>query len=188
MHYEPVRFAARAKAGVRAARDRRGAGRYQRAMTIAFSPAREEDFEPLLALRMLALRESLERLDRFDPERGRRRFRAEFSPTRTRLIHADGAFAGCVTVTAPDDDGFAWIKTLYLRPELQGRGVGAAAMAAILAETDAAGTPTRLSVLVGSDANRFWTRLGYVETYRDALDIYYEREAGAQPPASALAR
>lgn len=146
-------------------------------MAVTFTPAAEPDFETLLALRMAALRESLERLDRFDPERGRRRFRAEFSPAHTRLIHADGTFAGCVTVTDPDPDGFVWIKTLYLDAAVQGRGVGAAAMAQILAETDAAGLPTRLSVLIGSDANRFWTRLGYVETHRDALDVYYERPA-----------
>lgn len=144
-------------------------------MSVAFRPATESDFESLLALRMVALRESLERLDRFDLERGRHRFRAEFSVQHTRLVLWDGAFAGCVTVTDPDTDGFAWIKTLYLRADLQGQGVGAAVVARILAETDAARIPTRLSVLVGSDANRFWTRQGYVETHRDALDIYYER-------------
>lgn len=147
-------------------------------MSVTFSLAAERDFETLLALRMEALRESLERLDHFDPARGRRRFRAEFSVRHTRLIHCEGAFAGCVTVTDPDADGFVWIKTLYLDAAQQGRGVGAAAMARILAETDAAGVPTRLSVLIGSDANRFWTRLGYVETHRDALDVYYERGCG----------
>lgn len=144
-------------------------------MSITFSLAAESDFETLLALRMVALRESLERLDHFDPERGRRRFRAEFSDRHTRLIHWNGRFAGCVTVTDPDTDGCVWIKTLYLDAALQGQGVGAATMALILAETDAAGLTTRLSVLVGSDANRFWARLGYVETHRDALDVYYER-------------
>ncbi|MGA0603589.1 GNAT family N-acetyltransferase [Caulobacter sp. KR2-114] len=144
-------------------------------MDLRFTPATEADFEALLDLRMTALRASLERVGRFDLARGRRRFRAEFSPAHTRLIHADGAFAGCVTVTPPEADGAVWIRTLYLRAQAQGRGVGAAAMAAILAETDALGHPTRLSALVGSDANRFWTRLGYVETHRDAIDVYYLR-------------
>jgi GNAT superfamily N-acetyltransferase len=143
-------------------------------MPLTFAPATEADFERLLALRMTALRESLERVGRFHPERGRRRFRAEFSTDHTRLIHDDGAFAGCVTVV-DEADGSTWIKTLYIDPAAQGRGVGARAMAAILADTDARRRPVRLSVLVGSDANRFYTRLGFTETHRDAIDIYYER-------------
>jgi GNAT superfamily N-acetyltransferase len=147
-------------------------------MTILFSPAREADFEPLLALRMLALRESLERVGRFDPARGRARFRDGFSPEHTLLIHDDGVFAGCVTVR---DEGprETWLENLYLRPGIQGRGVGARAMAAILARTDAEGRTVRLSVLIGSPANRFYVRLGFVETHREDVDIYYARAPSA---------
>ena len=40
-------------------------------MALRLTPATEEDFEPLLALRHLATRESLERIGRFDPDRAR---------------------------------------------------------------------------------------------------------------------
>jgi GNAT superfamily N-acetyltransferase len=114
----------------------------------------------------------LERIGRLDPERSAARFAGEFRPGVTRLIHADGAFAGCVTFHA---DGDAWVlEHFYLRPELQGRGLGAEVLRRLLAEAgDAA---VRLSVLVDSDANRFYPRHGFVETHREAFDIYYRRE------------
>ncbi|HEX7758007.1 MAG TPA: GNAT family N-acetyltransferase [Caulobacteraceae bacterium] len=146
-------------------------------MAITFTPAREEDFEPLLALRGAALRESLERVGRFNPQRGRERFRAGFSPEHTLLIHNEGVFAGCVTVR--DEVAGTWLENLYLRPEVQGRGVGGRAMAEILRRTDAAGRTVRLSVLMESAANRFYQRLGFIETHREDVDIYYER----RPPA-----
>lgn len=143
-------------------------------MAITFTPASEDDFEPLLALRHLAMRESLERVGRFDPDRARARFRAGFSPEHTVLIHDGGVFVGCVTVR-PMDDGAAWVENLYLHPGQQGRGLGAQVMRRILDDAGAQGRTVRLSVLVQSDANRFYERLGFVETHREAWDIYYER-------------
>jgi GNAT superfamily N-acetyltransferase len=142
-------------------------------MALTMTPASDADFEPLLALRMTALRESLERVGRFDPARGRARFRAGFSPEHTLLIHEDGVFAGCVTVR--DEADGTWLENLYLRPQVQGRGIGARAMAQILARTDAEGRTVRLSVLMQSAANQFYVRLGFVETHRQDVDIYYER-------------
>lgn len=144
---------------------------------LVFLPAAEADFERLLALRLVAMRESLERLGRFDPERARRRFREGFDPAHTRLIHQNEALAGCVTLR-PMDDGALWMEHFYLYPELQGRGLGALLMRRLLAEE--AGRTIRLCVLRESDANRFYQRFGFVETHREAWDIYYER-----PPSPA---
>ncbi len=143
-------------------------------MALTLSPATEADFEPLLALRHLAMRQSLERIGRFDPGRARARFRAGFSAEHTRRVHEDGVFVGCVTVR-PGDDGATWVEHLYLSPDHQGRGLGARLMRLILDEADQAGRTVKLSVLVESDANRFYRRLGFVETHREAWDIYYER-------------
>ena len=118
----------------------------------------------------------LERIGRLDPERSAARFAREFRSGVTRLIHVDGAFAGCVTFHA---DGDAWVlEHFYLAPERQGRGLGAEVLRRLLAEADAAGAAVRLSVLVESDANRFYPRHGFVETHREAFDIYYRREPG----------
>lgn len=61
-----------------------------------FQPATEADFPALVSLRILAMRESLERIGRFDPERAAQRFRSTFRPDDTRLIRVGNAMAGCV--------------------------------------------------------------------------------------------
>jgi len=117
----------------------------------------------------------LERIGRLDPARSAARFAREFRPGETRRIVADGVFAGCVTVYA---DGDAWvIEHFYLTPEQQGRGLGGEVLRRVLAEADAAGAAVRLSVLIGSDANRFYPRFGFAETHREAFDVYYRRAA-----------
>ena len=151
--------------------------------SIVFQPASEADFERLLALRILVMREHLERLGRFEPERARARFRAGFAPGQLLLIYQDGAFAGCVSLK-PEDEALL-LEHFYLLPGSQGRGLGAAVLALLLAEADAAGKAVRLSVLRGSPAARFYERHGFRCTHEEAWDRYYERPAlvsGAAAP------
>lgn len=115
----------------------------------------------------------LERIGRLDAARSAARFAREFRPGETRLIHVDGAFAGCITVYDADDARV--IEHFYLTPGRQGAGLGGEVMRRVLAEADAAGVAVRLSVLVESAANRFYPRHGFVETRREAFDIYYRR-------------
>ena len=119
----------------------------------------------------------LERIGRFDAARSAARFAREFRPGQTRLILADGVFAGCVTVHAEPD---AWvIEHFYLAPEFQGAGLGGAVLERLLAEVDEAQAAVRLSVLIESPANRFYPRFGFAETHREAFDIYYRRPPNA---------
>lgn len=139
-------------------------------MNLAFEPAREADFERLLALRLLVMREHLERLGRFDPVRARERFRNGFAPAHTRLIMLDGAFSGCVSLV-PDAIGFE-LMHFYVEPARQGRGLGAAVLRRLFAEADAAGNPVHLGVLKGSPAIRFYERHGFRHTHEDSWDFF----------------
>ncbi|HZZ30993.1 MAG TPA: GNAT family N-acetyltransferase [Phenylobacterium sp.] len=121
------------------------------------------------------MRDALVRIDHFNPARSAARFEREFRPRITRLIECDGAFAGCVTVYPHGD---SWIiEHFYLAPQFQRQGLGDAVMRRLLAEADEAEADVRLSVLVDSEANRFYPRYGFVETHREAFDIYYLRPA-----------
>jgi len=142
-----------------------------------FAPAGPEHLERLATLRVAAMRESLERIGRFDPERARRRMVDQYRPERTRLIHVDAGLAGCVAL-GPGEAGALWLEHFYLDPAMQGRGLGSAVLEALLAEADAAGQAVELSVVRKSPAHRFYQRFGFVETGRDATDIFYRR-----PPA-----
>ncbi|RAK62542.1 GNAT family N-acetyltransferase [Phenylobacterium kunshanense] len=142
---------------------------------LAFRTGEERDFEALVALRTRAMRASLERIGRFDPDRVRDRLRSTFEPMHMRVAVSGDAIIGCVTVR-PGGPKAAWIEHFYLEPSHQGRGLGATMMSDIARWADHDGVVLRLSVLKESDANRFYVRYGFVETHREAWDIYYERQ------------
>jgi len=120
------------------------------------------------------LRPDLERLGRFDPVRVRQRFLAAFEPASTRVVLVDGAEAGSIALRA--DEGSLWIEHFYLRPELQGQGVGSAVLKWRLA-SGAGGRPFRLNVLQGSRARALYERHGFVAEREDAIDVFMVRHA-----------
>jgi predicted alpha/beta superfamily hydrolase/GNAT superfamily N-acetyltransferase len=144
-------------------------------MTVTLAPATAGDAEALVALRIAAMRASLERIGRFDPGRARERFLAGFSPAHTRHIVVAGERVGFVVVK-PWDDGLL-LDHLYLQPRHQGRGIGSAVLALIFAEADGLGRRLRVGALRGSDANRFYTRHGFVAVEEGEWDVYYVRAA-----------
>ena len=119
------------------------------------------------------MRESLERIGRFDPQRARDRFLSGFDPARTRHVLLEGQRVGFVVVRAQDDG--LLLDHLYVAPHAQGRGVGAAAMAKVLADADARGLPVRVGALRGSDANRFYARHGFALVEQGEWDNVYRR-------------
>ena len=122
------------------------------------------------------MRPSLEQIGRFEPDRARQRFIDGFRPEHTWKIKAGQRLAGCVAL-GPGDDGVLWLDHFYISPDLQGCGLGDAVIRHLLAEVDAAAATARLSVLIESSANRFYPRYGFIETHREAFDIFYARPA-----------
>jgi GNAT superfamily N-acetyltransferase len=147
----------------------------ERATIITFEAADESDAEALVALRILAMRESLERVGRFDPQRARQRFLSTFAPKHTRHIIVAGERAGFVVVR-PDGEGLL-LDHLYIDPRFQNRGIGAAVLQRVFAEADAARLPLRVGALRGSDSNRFYARHGFALVKEDGWDNYYVRPA-----------
>lgn len=143
---------------------------------LRFAPAKPDDLEALVSLRIAAMRESLERVGRFDPIRARQRLVDSFKPEHTRLILVRDALAGCVALgPGPDED--LWLEHFYLAPEFQRRGLGGGVLKRLLTESDEANAAIRLSVLIESAANTFYPRFGFVETHREEVDIFYRRAA-----------
>ena len=145
---------------------------------IALRAADASDAEALVALRIRAMRESLERLGRFDPVRSRERFLSAFAPQFTRHILVDGDRAGFVVVK-PDGDGLL-LDHLYIDPRFQNRRIGASVLAIVFAEADALGVLLRVGALRGSDSNRFYQRHGFELVKEDEWDNYYVRPARKQ--------
>ena len=110
--------------------------------TWRFGPVAEADFEPLLVLRTEVMREHLERVGRYTPERSRKMFRGHFDEPGMRLILLDDRRVGCVGFRKHDRE--IKIDSFYLERRLHGSGLGTRILKALLAEADTAGLPVRL--------------------------------------------
>jgi GNAT superfamily N-acetyltransferase len=140
---------------------------------VSYKEVSEADFEELAGIRVAAMRESLERLGRFDPARSRERLRSSFVPGSTQFIGVDGARVGFYA-TREMMDGL-WLDHLYILPDWQGRGIGGVVLHSILAAADARGLAVRLGALKESASNRFYQRHGFVLEREDEWDCYYVR-------------
>lgn len=143
-------------------------------MHLTFRPTTQSDAQTLVDIRIAAMRESLERIGRFDPQRARTRFLDAFDPALCRFIEVDGVSVGFILIR-PETD-YWLLDHFYLLPEHQGRGVGAAVLRAVFNDADANRMPIRLGALRGSDANRFYQRHGFTPTHETEWDIHYLRQ------------
>ncbi|MFG6431506.1 GNAT family N-acetyltransferase [Roseateles sp. LYH14W] len=142
-------------------------------MTPTLAPVADADFEAMLALRIPALRESLERLGRFSPDVARARLQSQFRPEWMRHLVVDGERVGYFTVEPRD--GELRLHHLYLAPAMQGQGIGAW----VLDQIKAQGLPIALAALRDSRANDFYRRHDFRVVEEQAFDIEYRWEPAA---------
>jgi len=135
------------------------------------APVVDADFEAMLSLRIEALRESLERLGRFNPEVARARLKSQFRPEWMRHLVVDGERVGYFTVEPRE--GELRLHHLYLRPQAQGQGVGAW----VLDQIKSQGLPITLAALRESRANDFYRRHGFRVVEEQEFDTEYRWEA-----------
>ena len=138
-------------------------------------PAQPSDVENLVAIRIEAMRESLERVGRFDPVRARERFLGGFDARNTHYIEVSGERVGFVVVKHHHNE--LLLDHLYVRPSAQGSGVGAAVLTQIFKEAEAAALPVKVGALKESASNRFYTRHGFQFTESSEFDNYYVRQS-----------
>lgn len=139
----------------------------------ALEVARAEDFEALLALRLRAMRPSLERLGRYDEQRARVRLADGFDPARAQHIVIDGERVGFFVLKPLTR---AWrLDHFYIDPPAQGRGIGSRVLQWIIANAQQAQMPVELVALKQSESNRFYLRHGFVATGDGPWDTDYVR-------------
>lgn len=142
-------------------------------MNVTFAGTTHGDAETLVRIRIEAMRESLERIGRFDPQRARDRFLSSFDPVFCRFVVVDGVSVGFV-VAKPADNQLA-LEHLYILPAHQGKGIGSAVLDSIFANADSRSIPVKVGALRNSDSNRFYQRHGFLKIEETEWDIYYLR-------------
>jgi ribosomal protein S18 acetylase RimI-like enzyme len=140
---------------------------------VSYEPATRDDLDALVELRIEAMRESLQRVGRFDPARARERFASTFDPAHTRHVLANGQRVGFIVVK-PHAEGLL-LDHLYLLPGHQGQGIGGHVLAELLADADAQRSPIHVGALRESAANAFYLRHGFHPVSESEWDIFYRR-------------
>lgn len=132
-----------------------------------------DDFEKLHALRLRAMRDSLERLGRFDEPRARQRLADGFVAAQTQHIVVDGQAVGFMVLRRLSH---TWrLNHFYIDPAFTRKGLGSAVLQWVCARADHEQQPVELVSLKGSDANRFYLRHGFVLTGEGPWDLDYVR-------------
>ncbi len=142
-------------------------------MAVTLAPVEERDLDAFFAM----LRDYHDEMDTFDPRTGEdawdasqyeEAIRADLDGQELLWILDDGEHAGLLIIlTLPDwpDDrrSVATISECYVTPQHRRRGVGSAAVDALLAEHRERGTyEVEAGILVrNGPARAFWERLGF---------------------------
>ncbi|MEP0520886.1 MAG: GNAT family N-acetyltransferase [Hyphomicrobiales bacterium] len=138
---------------------------------LSFCTASQKDARALADLRVEAMRESLEAVGRFDPDRARARFLKSFEPEATTRILKAGRLVGFFALKRKSD--YLLLDHLYIDDDLQGIGLGSQVMKLAKAQANEASLPIELCALKGSAANGFYEGHGFCLIRSDALDNYY---------------
>jgi len=140
---------------------------------VILCPASSSDLEDLVAIRIEAMRESLERVGRFDPERARERFLDGFDANSTRRVEVCGDLVGFVVIK--DHQRELLLDHLYVIPGAQGTGIGSEVLTQIFREADEKGRSIKVGALKESASNRFYIRHGFEFVESGEFDNYYVR-------------
>ena len=142
-------------------------------MDITLEGASAADLDELVALRIEAMRESLERIGRFDPVRARERFILGFSPENTQHIVAASRRVGFIVTKL--QEGHLLLDHLYIKPRHQNLGIGASVLQAVFKKAASLALPIRVGALKESASNRFYERHGFQLVEQSEFDNYYIR-------------
>ena len=140
---------------------------------VTLTAVQPSDFEALVAIRIDAMRESLERVGRFDPTRARERLLSGFSVAHTRHIVVDNERVGFVVLKPLGEE--LLLDHLYVKPNSQDQGIGTAVLSKVFAEANVLSLPVRVGALRESASNRFYARHGFQLVEHDEFDNYYIR-------------
>jgi len=143
---------------------------------ISFGEVSAGDFDEVLELRIAAMKESLERIGRFDPQRARERLKDSFHPQHSSFILLDSGRIGFHTFR-PTDEGFH-LDHLYIHPLCQGLGIGSHVMGVLIRHAKEKRKAIRVGALRDSGSNAFYERHGFVKLSEEEWDIHYVRAAG----------
>jgi len=124
----------------------------------------------LAEIRALSMKESLIAVGRYDEVRVRNRLLSNYAIDEVKVIYFENIEIGFYSVNVTDNVCF--INHLYVLPNYQGKGIGLKIIDIIKSEYR--GYVLRLNALIGSKANEFYERNGFMLIDCTKFDNVYE--------------
>ena len=140
--------------------------------TIDLRPARSEDFAFALGLYVETIKPYTVAFMPWVDTIENARFARLWAPADSRIITRDGEEIGWFEAT--DTGAEIFLKQFYLRPALQGQGIGTDVMRRLIAEWET--RPIVLTVLKNNPARRLYQRLGFAVIGETDVKFMMRRE------------
>ncbi len=134
--------------------------------------ALKEDGNVLADIRVAAMKESLEAIGRFDPDRARDRFLSKFDTNNTKVVRSGGRIIAFYVIQNKTDH--LYLDHLYVHPEHQSKGIGGEILRLLIIQASDLGKTIKLGALKGSHANDFYRSFGFVKSHEEEFDNFYE--------------
>ena len=141
---------------------------------IELQGAKAEDLEELVKIRIAAMRESLEKVGRFDAARARARLTEDFQTKNTTCFLYKTNIIGFIISKQENEE--IVINHLYVLPEFQNRGIGKFVLDKIIEQGKNERRNIRLITLKESRANNFYLKNGFKYLGSLEFDNMYLRE------------
>lgn len=144
-------------------------------MDVRLRAYQAEDFDFARQLYFETMRWAIERLSGWDQAHQEASFAAWFSPDGVNIIVSDGVDAGWIQQR--EDDGAIFLGSIYVMPEMQGKGIGTRVIQALLDLGRQRSHPITLAVMKINPAIALYQRLGFRITYEDEHKLYMRADS-----------
>jgi ribosomal protein S18 acetylase RimI-like enzyme len=136
--------------------------------------ATADDSEFAYQTKKAAFRQYVEKVWGWDEEEQRRLHERRFASQDFQVIQVSGIDVGILAIVR-ETDGVK-VNQMFILPEYQRRGIGAACMMRIIEDTAVSGLPVRLQVLkVNKRALAFFQGLGFSSIGESDTHVFMER-------------
>jgi ribosomal protein S18 acetylase RimI-like enzyme len=136
---------------------------------------RAQDFDFARQLYFETMRWAIERLFGWDQAHQEASFSGWFHPDEVSIIVADGADVGWIQQRP--DGGAIYLGSIYVKPEMQRKGIGTCVIKTILASGRQRSQPVTLAVMKINPAVALYERLGFRITHEDEHKLYMRAES-----------
>ena len=141
---------------------------------LKFRKAQATDSEFVFTVKRAAFREYVEQIWGWDDTYQRELHNRRFASQDIRIIQFHGTDVGFLS-TSTNSDTFK-VDQIYLLPDYQGKGIGAACMRNIIDDANREQKPVTLQVLkINTRATAFYQRLGFTIVDKNATHFQMKR-------------